>query len=107
MILLILNLLQRYNFFAKYANFRLGKIIGKVFLRSYLAGKTSEGFEDKGLVERRSEESAAGSGTERGTGIGARERMTDTIRRKLKNLGLYIYRIKGDDLERLRLFEIV
>ena len=35
---------------------------------------------------------------ERGTGIGARERMTDTIRRQLKNLGLYINRIKGDVL---------
>ena len=71
MILLILNWLQRYNFFAKFANFRLGKIIGKVFLRSYLAGKTSEGFEDEGLVKRGSEEGAAGSGTERGTSKGA------------------------------------
>ena len=70
--------------------------MGKCFLRPYLAGETGKGFEDKGLVERGREEGAAGSGTERGTGIGAGERMTDTIRRKLKNLGLYIYRIKRD-----------
>ena len=37
----------------------------------YLAGETGEGFEDKGLIERGSEEGAAGSGTERGTSKGA------------------------------------
>ena len=41
----------------------LGKLLGKCFLRPYLAGETGEGFEDEGLIKRGSKEGAAGSGT--------------------------------------------
>ena len=62
----------------------------------YLAGKGSGRAEDIGLVERGREIGAANHGTERRVGEGAGDRAADGIRRQLKNLRLYIYRIKGD-----------
>ena len=79
--LTIYNWLQRYCFFSEYANFRVGKIVGKVFLPPIYPEKQARGLRMKD--SSREDERKVRRATER-SGVWAKERdREDAIERRI------------------------